>query len=269
VRSVFLIGFLLHGCSPNAGGCRAQRSAPYTVLGQRDRGRGRAGRRGAQSAGGEPPAASVQAAAAAEEAAEAERFDDDAVVLLDGGEGGSSSRALLEALSRRYLVELLIQQGYAARTQKNAGEGGGQILRMGAALAAITKTALRVHNIRAGRATPGLRPQHLCGLRLVTALCTGELAGGSEGSLDVTLRPGPLRAGAYEEHTRTAGSCTLLAQVRDTAGYTTSGRGCTAPSPGGRYGDIPPAVLCRVSCAPSPSAVPGAPYRSLGAYTWR
>ena len=70
------------------------------------------------------------------------------------------------------------------------GEGGGQILRNAAALAAITGTPLRVHSIRAGRAPrPGLRPQHLHGLRLVATLSGFELRGGFVGSSEIVLLP--------------------------------------------------------------------------------
>jgi hypothetical protein len=75
-----------------------------------------------------------------------------------------------------------------------------------------TTAALLVNRIRAGRSNPGLRPQHLCGLSLVTKLCTGKLSGGCESSMEVMLQPKALRAGSYEERTGTAGSCTLLVQ---------------------------------------------------------
>lgn len=40
-------------------------------------------------------------------------------------------------------------------------EGGGQILRISSALSAILGIPIKIHSIRAGRSTPGLRPQHL------------------------------------------------------------------------------------------------------------
>ena len=43
-------------------------------------------------------------------------------------------------------------------------EGGGQVLRISLALAAITGTPVHVSKIRQGRSTPGLRAQHLAGL---------------------------------------------------------------------------------------------------------
>jgi RNA 3'-terminal phosphate cyclase (ATP) len=42
-------------------------------------------------------------------------------------------------------------------------EGGGQTLRISSALSAILCVPIRIHSIRAGRSTPGLRPQHLTG----------------------------------------------------------------------------------------------------------
>jgi RNA 3'-terminal phosphate cyclase (ATP) len=42
-------------------------------------------------------------------------------------------------------------------------EGGGQTLRISSALSAILGVPIRIHSIRAGRSTPGLRPQHLTG----------------------------------------------------------------------------------------------------------
>jgi RNA 3'-terminal phosphate cyclase (ATP) len=49
------------------------------------------------------------------------------------------------------------------------GEGGGQLLRMSVSLAAITGQALRVRNVRARRANPGLAPQHLVAVKAVAA----------------------------------------------------------------------------------------------------
>jgi len=53
-------------------------------------------------------------------------------------------------------------------------EGGGQIVRVAAALSAITGARLTITNIRAGRDKPGLRPQHLAGLELVRRVSHGR-----------------------------------------------------------------------------------------------
>uniref|UniRef100_A0AAX7T0H9 RNA 3'-terminal phosphate cyclase n=1 Tax=Astatotilapia calliptera TaxID=8154 RepID=A0AAX7T0H9_ASTCA len=92
-------------------------------------------------------------------------------------------------------------------------EGGGQILRVSAALSCIIGSSIKITKIRAGRSTPGLRPQHLTGLQLVSDLCSGSLQGASIGSTDISLTPGKTRAGNYTADTQTAGSVCLLLQV--------------------------------------------------------
>ncbi|GLH13307.1 RNA 3'-terminal phosphate cyclase [Gryllus bimaculatus] len=92
-------------------------------------------------------------------------------------------------------------------------EGGGQILRVSAALSVLMKTPIRITKIRAGRPKPGLRPQHLKGLEVVQTLCNGQLKGGVPDSTEVTFLPGVPRGGNYEADTQTAGSITLLIQV--------------------------------------------------------
>lgn len=47
-------------------------------------------------------------------------------------------------------------------------------------------TAIRVTDIRANRKSPGLRAQHLCGLRLVAQLCSGQLDNMSAGNTRTT-----------------------------------------------------------------------------------
>lgn len=46
-------------------------------------------------------------------------------------------------------------------------EGGGQILRISTALSAILGISIKIHSIRGGRTTPGLRPQHLTSKTLI------------------------------------------------------------------------------------------------------
>lgn len=92
-------------------------------------------------------------------------------------------------------------------------EGGGQILRIAAALSAISGTAQTVSKIRANRSKPGLRPQHLAGLELVAEICGGSLEDASVGSSQIRFQPGQLRSGTFKADPGTAGSCCLLAQV--------------------------------------------------------
>jgi len=92
-------------------------------------------------------------------------------------------------------------------------EGGGQILRMSVGLSALLSTPIRISNIRAGRASPGLKAQHLTGLTLVRDLAGGTLDGGEFGSVEVSFIPGELRSGEFSADTKTAGAVCLLAQV--------------------------------------------------------
>ena len=110
------------------------------------------------------------------------------------------------------------------------GEGGGQILRNACTYAAILGTNVRITNIRAGRKNPGLRPQHLVGLRLLEAASGGCLKEGnhvgsreilfwgssgntdnSSNSVTPNLTGGTERI--YVGDTQTAGSVCLLMQT--------------------------------------------------------
>jgi len=94
------------------------------------------------------------------------------------------------------------------------GEGGGQILRTSASLAAITGQPVRIENVRAGRASPGLKAQHLTAIQAAMRVCNGSLEGARVGSTDVVLTPGsPVQAGRYEFDIGTAGSTALVLQT--------------------------------------------------------
>ncbi|XP_004614711.1 RNA 3'-terminal phosphate cyclase isoform X2 [Sorex araneus] len=92
-------------------------------------------------------------------------------------------------------------------------EGGGQILRVTTALSCLLGLPLRVQRIRAGRSTPGLRPQHLSGLEMIRDLCDGQLEGAEIGSTEVTFTPEKIKGGIHTADTKTAGSVCLLMQV--------------------------------------------------------
>jgi len=93
------------------------------------------------------------------------------------------------------------------------GEGGGQLVRMACALAAITGTPLRLANVRARREPPGLAPQHLAAVQAVAALCGAETEGLALRATDFVLRPGRLRSGEFRFDVGTAGSITLVLQA--------------------------------------------------------
>jgi RNA 3'-terminal phosphate cyclase (ATP) len=93
------------------------------------------------------------------------------------------------------------------------GEGGGQVLRSAVALAAVLSKEIHVFNIRAGRAEPGIRPQHMTGVKAAAQLCSGELKGLEVGSTEFAFKPGKLRAGTFRFDVGTAGSVTLVLQT--------------------------------------------------------
>ena len=68
-------------------------------------------------------------------------------------------------------------------------EGGGQILRIALALSSITQTPIRIMNIRAGRNVPGLKTQHLAGVRAVRDVDGGVLEGGKIKSMTLSFSP--------------------------------------------------------------------------------
>lgn len=92
-------------------------------------------------------------------------------------------------------------------------EGGGQILRNTVAICCLLQESVKVDKIRAGRSSPGLRPQHLTGIQLICDMCGGKLVGGTVNSTEISFFPGPVRAGNYLADTHTAGSICLLMQA--------------------------------------------------------
>jgi RNA 3'-terminal phosphate cyclase (ATP) len=93
------------------------------------------------------------------------------------------------------------------------GEGGGQVLRTSVALAAVLSKNIHVFNIRAGRAQPGLRAQHMTGVKAAAQLCSGNLEELEVGSTEFVFKPGKLKAGTFRFDVGTAGSVTLVLQT--------------------------------------------------------
>ena len=94
------------------------------------------------------------------------------------------------------------------------GEGGGQLVRTAVALSALTGQGVRVHHIRAGRAEPGLRAQHLAAVRALAEVCGAKLQGAELGSRTLTFEPMmPPQPGKYHWEIGTAGAVTLLFQA--------------------------------------------------------
>ena len=97
------------------------------------------------------------------------------------------------------------------------GEGGGQILRTALSLSALTGGPVRIERIRAGRAKPGLRPQHLTAVQALALISQAEVAGAHLGSQELSFSPRAPQGGHYlfdvAEKTGSAGAVSLIAQA--------------------------------------------------------
>src|SRR5712692_851556 len=95
----------------------------------------------------------------------------------------------------------------------SSGEGGGQILRTALALSSVLEKEVRVHDIRAGRSEPGIKAQHLAGVRAVARFCGATVDGDRVGSTEIVYRPRHLIAGEVRIDVGSAGSTTLVLQT--------------------------------------------------------
>ncbi len=69
------------------------------------------------------------------------------------------------------------------------GEGGGAILRLSAAYSILFKKPITIKNIRANRPKPGLRLQHLLGLKTLSEVSNSYLSPCEVGSEEISLAP--------------------------------------------------------------------------------
>jgi len=93
------------------------------------------------------------------------------------------------------------------------GSGGGQVLRTAVGLSALTGKPCRVTNIRAKRANPGLREQHLQAIRAVAGYCNGTVEGAGIGSSEIVFHPGEAVSDELKVKIGTAGSVGLVLQA--------------------------------------------------------
>ena len=108
--------------------------------------------------------------------------------------------------ARRFALVIEIDGAY--------GEGGGQLVRTAVALAALSGRPLRLRNVRAQRARPGLAAQHLAALRAVAALCDARCEGLELRAQAFSFEPRARPAGGeLRVDVGTAGSVTLVLQA--------------------------------------------------------
>ena len=109
------------------------------------------------------------------------------------------------------------------RIDGSEGEGGGQVLRTSLALSMVTGTPVRIDNIRARRAKPGLMRQHLTAVLAAAQVSQAQVEGAEVGSTALAFTPGPVAPGEYRFAVGTAGSVTLVLQTVLPALLTASG----------------------------------------------
>ncbi|RKX55385.1 MAG: RNA 3'-phosphate cyclase, partial [Thermodesulfobacteriota bacterium] len=97
--------------------------------------------------------------------------------------------------------------------QGDYGEGGGAIVRLSAALSALTGKPVKITNIRAKRCSPGLREQHKRGILAVAELCNAETKNVEVGSTEIEFIPGKIKKNAVHVNIGTAGSVGLVLQA--------------------------------------------------------
>lgn len=91
------------------------------------------------------------------------------------------------------------------------GEGGGQILRTAISLSGITGKPVEVTNIRANRSNPGLRPQHLTGIRILADLFHAKFENLKIGAEWIRFLPSEkFNGGSVKFDIGTAGSIPLI-----------------------------------------------------------
>ena len=93
------------------------------------------------------------------------------------------------------------------------GEGGGQIIRTAVTLSSITGKAVEIENIRKNRDVPGLRPQHLAGIKILAKICNAKVDGLHIGSTMLRFFPSKISDAALKENVGTAGSIPLILQI--------------------------------------------------------
>ncbi|HEX2014731.1 MAG TPA: RNA 3'-terminal phosphate cyclase, partial [Nitrososphaera sp.] len=97
------------------------------------------------------------------------------------------------------------------RIDGSQGEGGGQILRTAISLSAITQTPIEVVNIRAKRANPGLRPQHLTAIGILAKIFHATVENLQAGADWIRFRPsGRYEGGSLKFDVGTAGSIPMI-----------------------------------------------------------
>ncbi len=89
-------------------------------------------------------------------------------------------------------------------------DGGGQMLRTALTLSVLTQRRVDMINVRGDRENPGLKPQHIACIRILSRMTSGFVSGGYADSEQVTFQPRGTPLGEHNLDIGTAGSLPLL-----------------------------------------------------------
>jgi len=92
-------------------------------------------------------------------------------------------------------------------------EGGGQVLRSSVSLSSVLGIPVRLFNIRAKRAKPGMQAQHLMGVEAAAKITSAEVQGLVKGSMELAYTPKTINGGKFSFNIGTAGSSMLVLQT--------------------------------------------------------
>ena len=92
-------------------------------------------------------------------------------------------------------------------------EGGGQILRTSIALAALLVKEIEIDNIRGKRSPPGLKAQHITGVKAVATVSGAIVKGLAIESTTLRFTPSKRMVGDFQFNIGTAGSISLVLQA--------------------------------------------------------
>ena len=125
------------------------------------------------------------------------------------------------------------------------GEGGGAIIRLGAGYSCLYNQPIKISNIRSNRPKPGLRLQHLLGLKTLTDLTHSSLSESQVGTEELTFIPSGMINDSYlTVNIKTAASLGLLLQPIQIAalGLKASNKISLDLNGGGTYGKWAPSI---------------------------
>jgi RNA 3'-phosphate cyclase len=95
----------------------------------------------------------------------------------------------------------------------DGSRAGGQLLRTATALSALTEKPFRITNIRGARPEPGIKAQHLEGIKAIAELCNAKVKGLEINSKELEFYPNKLEEKDLEIKISTAGSIGLVLQA--------------------------------------------------------